>query len=428
MSSMEEELVTEPAHGIAANTGTTPRRPLWRNWDFLLLISGQAISSVGSQISLIAFPLLILALTNSAAQTGLMTAVRGIPIVLFCLPAGALVDRWNRKYLMIICDTGRGIALGSIPVALALGHLSYIQLYLVSFVEGTFFIFFSLAESACLPRVVTKEQLPAAVAQNEVLFSIASIIGPALGSILYGLSRVIPFISDGISYLISACSLFLMKTEFQGEREVVTRRLWVEVREGMVWLWHTPLLRFIAILTFGLITPCSGYVLILILLARQMHASLLVTGLVFAGGGAGSVIGALLVVPLQKRFSFGQIIIVSSWIWALTWLFFAIAPNPLILAFLNGVSFVIVPIYTLTQYSYRLALIPDSLQGRVNSVFRLIALGGQPLGLAVTGLLLQFVGPVVAVVILFVPQLLLVIAATLNKHVRNARPIAEVAQ
>lgn len=116
------------------------------------------------------------------------------------------------------------------------------------------------------------------------------------------------------------------------------------------------------------------------------------------------------------------------WIWALTWLFFAFAPNPIVLAFLNGVSFVIVPVYTLTQYSYRLALIPDHLQGRVNSVFRLIALGGQPLGLAITGLLLQFVGPVPTVVILFVPQLVLVVAATFNKYVRDARPIAEVVQ
>ncbi|MEO8955952.1 MAG: MFS transporter [Ktedonobacteraceae bacterium] len=424
MAPVQEEDLPEQSH--VAEYIATPPRPLWRNWDFLLLVSGQAVSSVGSQISLIAFPLLILALTHSPAQAGLMTAVRGIPIVLFCLPAGALVDRWNRKHLMIFCDSGRALALGSIPIALVLGHLTYLQLYAVSLVEGTLYIFFTLAESACLPRVVTREQLPAAVAQNEVLYSIASVIGPALGAILYGLGNLIPFLSDGISYLISAVALFFIKAEFQGEREVTARRWWVEVGEGVVWLWHTPLLRFIAVLTFGLITPCSGYVLILILLAQQMHASSLVTGMVFAGGGAGSIIGALLVVPLQKRFSFGQLIISSSWVWALTWLFFAIAPNPIVLSILNGMSFVIVPIYTLTQYSYRLALIPDRLQGRVNSVFRLIALGGQPIGLVLTGLLLQFIGPVPTVVILFVPQLVLVIAATLNKHVRHARPVGEI--
>src|SRR6266496_4543766 len=149
---------------VVAAPKQRPTKPLWRNRDFLLLISGQAVSSVGSQVSLVAFPLLILALTNSPAQTGLMTALRGLPFALFCLPAGALIDRWDRKCVMILCDIGRALALGSIPLAFALGHLTLAQLYIVSLIEGTLFVFFSLAEAACLPRVVAKEQIPAATA------------------------------------------------------------------------------------------------------------------------------------------------------------------------------------------------------------------------------------------------------------------------
>ncbi|MBO0782908.1 MAG: MFS transporter, partial [Ktedonobacteraceae bacterium] len=126
---------------------------LWRNRDYLLLLSGQTISGVGSQVSLVAFPLLILALTHSPAQAGLMTAVRSLPRLIVTLPAGALVDRWDRKRLMLLCDTGRALALGSIPLALWLGYLSDIQLYLVALIEGTLFAFFTLAESAALPRV-----------------------------------------------------------------------------------------------------------------------------------------------------------------------------------------------------------------------------------------------------------------------------------
>src|SRR5881392_1564771 len=111
------------------------RRPiaLWRHRDFLLLVSGQAVSSVGSQISLVAFPLLILALTNSPAQAGMMSALRGLPFALFCLPAGALIDRWDRKRVMILCDIGRAFALGSIPVALAFDALTVWQIYIVAF-------------------------------------------------------------------------------------------------------------------------------------------------------------------------------------------------------------------------------------------------------------------------------------------------------
>ncbi len=107
-------------------------KPLWRNRDYLILTSGNGISAIGSQVSLVAFPLLFLTLTHSPAQAGLMSAVRNLPMVLLMLPAGALVDRWDRKRLMIICDTGRALALGSIPLALWLGQLSYLQLYIVA--------------------------------------------------------------------------------------------------------------------------------------------------------------------------------------------------------------------------------------------------------------------------------------------------------
>ncbi len=399
-----------------------PPLPLWRNRDYLLLIGGQGVSAIGSQISLVAFPLLIFALTRSPAQTGLMASLRTLPYALFTLPAGALVDRWNRKYLMILCDAGRAIALGSIPVALLLGHLTYLQLYVVSLLEGTLFVFFTLAESASFPRVVTPEQLPAATGQNEVLTSMASLIGPALGPILYGLGRTVPFLADAISYAVSMISLLFIKTRFQEERIIdqgKSRRLWPEVKEGIDWLWHHPVLRFLAILTFGLITPCFGYVLIIIVLAQNMHASNVTLGLIFAGGGIGSVVGALVASPLYKRLGFAKVLISSAWLWAVLWLLYAFAPNPLILGTVNALSFTVVPIYTVGQYSYRLATIPDQLQGRVNSVFRFIALSGQPLGIVLTGFLLQTIGPVPTVLVLFLPQGVLAVAATFNTRLRK---------
>ena len=400
--------------------------PLWRNRDFLLLMGGQAVSSVGSQVSLLAFPLLILALTRSPAQAGLITGLRSLPFALFCLPAGALVDRWNRKRVMILCDTGRALALGSIPIAFAFGELTLVQLYLVSLIEGTLFAFFNLAEAACLPRVVSKKQLPAATAQDQTLYAMSGLLGPSLSGALYSIASTLPFLADAVSYAVSVFSLFFIKAEFQGERTAAPRRLWSEVLEGMYWLWRQPVLRFLALLTFGLTTPCVGYVLILIILAQNMHASTLIIGLILAFGGAGSILGSMVVIPIQKRFSFGHAIIGASWIWALTWLSYAIAPNLIVLGLVNAISFIIVPIYTVLQYSYRLALIPDELQGRVNSLFRLSNFGSQPIGLMLTGILLQAIGPVPTVLVLFVPQLVLCIAAILNPDVRNARRISEV--
>lgn len=435
MSTMRDDSMMEIASaereielaGLEESVGQEKVAPLWRNRDFLLLTGGQAVSLMGSQVSLLAFPLLMLALTHSPAQAGFMAAVRGLPFALFCLPAGALVDRWNRKRVMILCDTGRALALGSIPLALLLGHLTFVQLYLVALIEGTLFVFFNMADAAALPHIVAKRQLPDATAQALLAESVSNLLGPALGGLLYGIATMLPFGADAISYAASVCSLFFIRIQFQEER-VETRKgnLWKEIGEGLRWLWHEPLVRFIAILTGGITFPVVGYGLILIVIAQGQHASASTIGLIFACGGVGSILGALLAGPLQRRFSFGQVLTGATWVWALTWLLFAIAPNPLLLGIVTALSFIVVPIYTGTQYSYRIAMIPDSLQGRVNSVFRLIAFGTQPLGLALTGVLLQAIGPVSTVLVLFIPQLILCIAVTFNRHVRYARPIGEL--
>lgn len=312
--------------------------PLWRNRDYWLLLSGQCISSIGTQVSQLAFPLLLLAVTHSPAQTGVMTALRGLPYVLFCLPVGALVDRWDRKRVMILSDTGRALAMASIPLALVLGHLSLLQLYVVSLIEGTLFVFFNIAETSSIPHVVAEEQLTSAMGQNEVVFSTAILVGPALGGILYGISALLPFLSDAISYACSVVSLLFVQAKFQHERVSTQQHLWVEVKEGLSWLWHNSLIRFLAILTCGLCTPCAGYTLILIVIAQGQHASTFVIGLIFAAGGLGSLVGALIAGPLEKRFGFSRVIIASTWIWAISWLAYAVAPNPLILAIANGVG------------------------------------------------------------------------------------------
>ncbi|HEV2580679.1 MAG TPA: MFS transporter [Ktedonobacteraceae bacterium] len=393
--------------------------PLWRNRDYMLLWSGQIVSSTGTRASQLALPLLVLALTHSPAQAGLVGAIRGIPYALFILPAGALVDRWNRKLVMILCDTGRALALGSIPLALLLGHMTIALFYIVSLVEGTLFTFFGLAETACLPHVVAKEQLAGAAAQNSVIDSVSGMVGPSIGGILYGIARAIPFLTDAITYAASVLSIFFIKKDFQEERDIKPLRLWAEIGEGLSWLWRAPLIRFIALLTGGLILPVTGYSLILIVIAQGQHASSFTIGLILASGGIGSIVGAMLVAPLQRRFRFGQLMIGSTWLWGLTWLLFAVAPNPFVLGVAVAASFIVVPIYMSVQFGYRLSVIPDQLQGRVNSVFRLIAFGSEPVGMAITGFLLQAIGPIPAVLVLFVPQGILAMVATFSKHFKG---------
>jgi MFS family permease len=394
---------------------------LWRNRDYLLLWGGQIVSSVGTQASTLAFPLLLLVVTRSPAAAGLASALRALPYLILSLPAGALIDRWDRRRVMLLCDTGRAIALGSIPLAIALGRLGPLQLYLVSLIEGSLFVLFNIAEAACLPRVVSKEQLPAATAQNNATDGVSTLIGPSLGGALFGAAQALPFLADAVSYLASVVSLLFVRVPFQGERIAARRRLHVEIGEGLAWLWRHPLIRYMAFLTGISNLVGNGVFLMAIVIAQGQHASSAVIGLIFALGGVGGILGSLAAIRLRKRFTFGQVIITCVWSWAILTPLFAVAPNPLVLGLLMAGTFLSGPVYNVVQMSYRLALIPDALQGRVNSVFRLVAFSGQPLGYALAGILLQTVGPTPAVLIFSAPYLFAALLTTFNPHVRRAR-------
>ena len=194
-----------------------------------------------------------------------------------------------------------------------------------------------------------------------------------------------------------------------------------EKREGLVWLWKQPLIRFMAILTGGYNLIFPGFTLITIVLAQHQHASSLTIGLIFAAGGIGAIVGAIFASFLQKRLSFAQAIIGATCLIAIATPLYAIAPNAVALGAVAAFSAVIGPLYNVVQFSYRLALIPDALQGRVNSVFRLIAFGGQPLGLALTGILIQNVGVISTILLCTAGLGILAVATIANRHVRNAR-------
>jgi MFS family permease len=401
--------------------------PLWRNRDYMLLWSGQVVSTVGSSASGIVFPLLMLAITNSPAAAGLAGALFMLPYLLFSLPAGALVDRWDRKRVMIICDALRALNFATIPVAMLFFEITVWQLYINAFIEGTFFVFFSISEVAALPRVVSKAQLPDAAAQNQATFAVAGIIGPSVGTFLYqGVSRMAPFIFDAVSYAISVVSLTFIRTDFQRERtsngEKNLRR---EIAEGVRWLWAEPLVRFIAFLGSGMNLLLAPQALILILLAKNLGASDAAIGTLFSAGSIGGIAGAVVASRILKRFALGRVITGVLWLTALAYPLYALAPNIYVLGLISAAIFSLLPILNVASMSYRAALVPDELQGRVSSVFRLVAWSSQPVGALLGGLLLERTGVITTLVISCVGWLLLAALATFNSHVRNARPLGE---
>jgi MFS family permease len=184
----------------------------------MLLWGGQALSELGSQASTIAYPLLVLALTGSAAKAGIVGFAKFVPLPLFALPSGVIVDRVNRKILMMACDGIRATALASIPIAFVLGQPTFAQVVGVAFIDGALFATSYIAERGALRQIVPPEQIPQAVAQNEGRTFAASIAGPPLGGLLFSAGRALTFLVDAISYSASTVALALTRGRFQQPR------------------------------------------------------------------------------------------------------------------------------------------------------------------------------------------------------------------
>jgi MFS family permease len=352
---------------------------------------------LGTNITTLALPLLVLALTHSPALAGLLAATRQLPYLLVSLPAGVLVDRWERKRTMIFCDLVRWLALGSVPLAFVLGHLTLIHLYLVATIEGVAYVFFSLAQISALPHVVDPEQLPRAYALDTTTENLALLLGPSLSAFIISLAPAIQpgamlaYLTDSSSYLVSLFSLWRVRVSFQKGHTQSSGKphFYGELVEGLRFLWQQRTLRLMALLTTLVNFLQSPFDLVLVVLAQnRLHLNVQFIGLILSAGGVGGILGSILAPWLRERLRCGQILLISLIVWSSATLLLAIAPwPPLLLAGKFLLSFVW-PSYGVAVVSYRLQHTPDELQGRVNSAFRTFTYGSEPLGSALGGLLL----------------------------------------
>jgi MFS family permease len=347
--------------------------PLRRNRDFQLLWIGSVVSVLGSRVSSIAYPLLVLALTGSAADAGLVGFTATLPYLLFQLPAGALVDRWNRKRVMIACDLGRGVALASLVLALYLGRLSLLQIMIVSFIEGTLYVFHSLDEPAAVRNIVHPRHFPTALSQIEARERGAQLLGQPLGGFLFDLGRSVPFLVDAISYLASLAALLLVRKEFQTSRAVEETSLLTEIGAAILWVWRQPLIRDTAIIVAGSNMLFQPFFLLLIVTAKGQGASATMIGVMLVGSGIGGVLGALLAPWFERRLSMKAVVIGANWVWAVLMPCVLLTDNLYVLGAIYGAMVFVGPVWNVAIEVYRLRITPDQLLGRVASATSLLA-------------------------------------------------------
>jgi MFS family permease len=368
--------------------------PLARNRDFRLLWVGQALSVLGSRIAWVAYPLLVLGLTGSAAKAGLVGFATWLPIFLFGLPAGAVVDRVDRKRLMVACECGRALAVATIPATLALGVLTFPQIIAVAFIERTLATFFEPAETAAVRNLVPQPQLGEAIARNESREYAAFLLGPLAGGALFTLGRGLPFVADAISYTASAVSLFLIRRPLQQSYEAEATPPWLAgIGDGVRFVWRQPFLRTTALISAGANFVTNGAGLAAIIVARQtLDASGAAIGLMLTIGGLGGLIGSLAAPRLQAWLSPRQVIAIGAYAWAVAIPAMLSAPNAYALGALLGVALFTAPPWNAVIGAYRIALTPDRLQGRVQSVTSVSTQGAIAFGNLAAGVLLEVVG------------------------------------
>jgi MFS family permease len=399
--------------------------PLRRNRDFLLLQTGLLLSSSGSQMTAIAYPLLVLSLTGSAAKAGAVAFVRLLAMALFALPAGLAADHWSRRRLMIGAHAVRAVAIGGLGLAVATGDVTFAMIAAVAFVEGAGAALFGAAQLGALRAVVPTPQLPGAVSVVTGREAAVAAASPALGGVLFGVARALPFVVHAVLYVFSAIALLAMRTAFQEEREVDRAPLRARLAEGVRFLWDHAFLRTCALL-FGLANFIGpGLMLAIVVIGEEQGLTGGQVGLLLSAFGACVLAGAFLSPLVRTRLPVRGVLLLELWTWT-GCAAFVIWPNVYVLAASILPTALAIPSTDSVVHSYQLALTPDRLLGRVGSVSSTIALLIAPLGPLVAGLMLDAYSARETIAVFAGVGLVLALWGTLSSSIRSAPSIDDV--
>ncbi len=369
---------------------------LWKDGEFLKLWWGQAISEVGSQVSVLALPTVaILILGATPLQVGLLAAAESLAFPVLGLVAGVYVDRIRRRPIMIVCDIGRLIALASVPVAFAFHVLSIPQLYVVALITGVGTVFFDVSYQSYLPAIISRTDLVEGNSKLQVTGSVAQMVGPALAGLLIqllGAARAVAV--DAGSFLLSVLSLWWIRRPEPAPNpasEAGRRGFFSEMLEGIRFVLGNPTISRIAGATST--SNLGGnifFAVYLIFVYRVLHLSPGLVGLVFAVGAVGGIVGALSASWIAKHLGLGPTLFVSILVGGLATILVPLAQYgfaiPLLVLSFAIASFTN-PVYNINQVSLRQAITPDRVQGRMNATVRTIIWGTLPIGAFIGGLI-----------------------------------------
>jgi MFS family permease len=373
-------------------------RSLIHEPDFLRLWTGQTISAFGTQVTILAIPIVAaVSLRVSPLEFALLGTLEFLPFVLLGLPAGVWIDRMRRRPILIAADIGRAIALLTIPVAAVLNVLTIGQLYLVVFANGCLTVFFDVAYQSHLPAIVEPDQLVDGNAKLELTRTAAQRLGPGLAGLLVGLvTAPIAVVVDAVSYVASAmCLVAIRRPEPPVEQPAGapdgTKSMRREIGAGLRFVLGHPVLRALAAsvaLGYLFATIADSILILHLVTERGMSPELI--GLAFTFGTLGVFGGALAANRLTARIGVGRVIVLAAVGESLSWLPVAFAPDALLFAgFVATIALLSFfgALWNVNAMSLRQAVTPAGLRGRMNATMRFISWGAIPVGTVLGGIL-----------------------------------------
>lgn len=378
-------------------------RPLHRNRDFNLLWSGQAVSALGTQMSGICYPLLVLAATGSAAKAGLVGSATLVGSLLMLLPAGVVADRYPRKRIMVVTSLLQLLAVGSVVPAVLAHHIWLPQLMVVGAVQGCSSAFFTGASRGAVRRVVPSAQLPAAMALTQARGQAAAMIGPPVGGALFGVAQSLPFGLDALSFGAITVTSALVRSPLDPERRPATgtrreplRRV---VTAGLRYVLGNPYLRMYALWGAAVNAVAAGMLLMVIVLARSRGADPTEVGAMVSVNALCGLGGSLLGPRLAKLLGGRAWVLITSWLLPFCAVGIAFAPWVWLMTVLGAVStFTIMPAIIVFQVRAT-RITPDDLQAQTGNAVQLLGSSVSWLAPSLFGLLVDSQGARTAILL-----------------------------
>lgn len=418
-------MTATPPSPPGAATGPT----LWRHGGFLRLWIGETLSQFGEQFGNLAIPVIaVTVLGASSFEVGLLKTAETLAFLVIGLPAGAWIDRWIKRKVMLRADLIRAVLLAAIPILWFTRVLAFWELLIVATAVGVCSVFFDVSYQSFIPNLVRNDQIGEANSKLETSAQVARIAGPAAAGGLLAL-LVAPLLLGvtALTYLFSFLTLSTIRDTEVAKPIEDRRPLPVEIKEGLVWVFRQPLLvRIVLCTSIGNLLSALAMTMMPILVLRELGLSPAVYGLIGSAGAVGGLLGASLSGRIQGWIGEGHAIPVAQLVYAASLLLMPLAaffPSVAVLLLIVGEFFLsfAVLVYNIAQVSFRQRICPPPLLGRMNASIRFIVWGVLPIGGLAAGLLSTAIGVVPTIVIGGVGALLAGIPVYFSKLWRMRR-------